>query len=101
LKSFNEYFDTATLSYIVVQLVFGGIMSYIPSFFGGKAQTGVLWHYHRILGYLLLITLLNIAELGAQAGFMINHTPRPNLLWLYWVSLAVVLVAIGKRTGFQ
>jgi hypothetical protein len=100
LKSFNEYFDCATLSYYVLQLVFV-VMSYIPSFFGGKAQTEILWHYHRILGYLLLITLLNIAELGAQAGFMVNHIPRPNLLWLYWVSLAVLLVAIAKRTDAQ
>jgi hypothetical protein len=98
LKSFNEYFDSATMSYTVVHMVFIGILSYIPSFFGGKSQSEALWLYHRILGYLLLITLLNIAELGVQAGFMVNHIPRPNLLWLYWVSLAVMLVAIGKRT---
>lgn len=98
MKSVHAYFGVATLSYLFVQLVFGIVMAYVPSVFGGTAQSKALWKYHRISGYLLLILVWITAELGAHAEFMVDNFPRPNLIWLYWVSLVLVIVGIAKRT---
>lgn len=98
MNSVHAYFGVATLSYLFVQLVFGIVIAYVPALFGGTAQAKALWKYHRVSGYLLLILVWITAELGTHAEFMVDNFPRPNLLWLYWVSLVLVAVGIGKRT---
>ncbi|KAI9279014.1 eukaryotic cytochrome b561-domain-containing protein [Umbelopsis sp. AD052] len=98
ITSAHASFGVLTLSYLLVQLLFGVFMAYIPSVFGGTSQAKALWKYHRVSGYLLLILVWITAQLGAHADFMVDNFPVPNFLWLYWVSLALVAIGIFKRT---
>ncbi|KAJ2957607.1 hypothetical protein NQZ79_g6699 [Umbelopsis isabellina] len=85
-------------SFLFIQLLFGIIIAYAPSVVGGTPQAKSLWKYHRISGYVLLVLIWATAQLGAHAEFMVDNFPKPKLLWLYWVSLALVSIGVAKRT---
>ncbi|KAH8552820.1 eukaryotic cytochrome b561-domain-containing protein [Umbelopsis sp. PMI_123] len=98
ITSTHASFGVLTLSYLLVQLLFGVFIAYVPSAFGGTSQAKALWKYHRVSGYVVLALVWITAQLGAHAEFMVNNFPVPSLMWLYWISLTLVAVGIIKKT---
>lgn len=96
--SVHAYFGIFTFSFLFVQLLFGIVIAYAPVVVGGTPHAKSLWKYHRISGYVLLVLIWATAQLGAHADFMVDNFPKPKLLWLYWVSLALVAIGIAQRT---
>ncbi|RUP43725.1 eukaryotic cytochrome b561-domain-containing protein [Jimgerdemannia flammicorona] len=72
----KEHFTTThsqlgafTSSYLLIQLLFGLSMVYLPNLFGGVGKAKALWKYHRLSGYFLFIFVWVTAQFGAHSDW--------------------------------
>lgn len=88
--------------YLFVQLVFGVSMALLPKqIFGSVDKAKSTWKYHRVFGYILLLLVWITAQLGVRADYMYNNLYSPHLIWLHWVSLALVFGGLYSRIRFN
>jgi hypothetical protein len=77
--------------------VFGFVIAFVPTIFGGVSQAKALWKYHRVSGYTFLILVWTTTLIGVHAAYFIVKFPAPSLLWLHWLALVMVMIGIIFR----
>lgn len=87
--------------YLLIQLLFGITVAFVPRIYGSVTRAKSLWKYHRVFGYVLLVLVWITAQLGVRADYMYNNLYSPNLLWLHWVSVVLIFGGIFSRIRFS
>ncbi|KAI8142186.1 eukaryotic cytochrome b561-domain-containing protein [Fennellomyces sp. T-0311] len=99
--SVHSQFGLTVFIYLLLQVIFGLTIAYVPNLFGGVAKAKQLWKFHRMSGYLLLVLVWITALLGAHTDTMYNNLPKPGLVWGYYIALILVAVGIAGRVRFS
>jgi hypothetical protein len=86
--------------YLALQLVFGITIAFVPRMYGSVGKAKSLWKYHRVFGYILLILVWIQALLGIRTDYIYYNLYIPHLIWLYWVSLFLVVGGLIGRIRF-
>ncbi|KAK4513707.1 uncharacterized protein ATC70_005712 [Mucor velutinosus] len=101
-ESFHGKMGLFVFIYLFVQLVFGVSMALLPKqIFGSVDKAKSTWKYHRVFGYILLLLVWITAQFGVRADYMYNNLYSPHLIWLHWVSLALVFGGLYSRIRFD
>ncbi|KAI7891278.1 eukaryotic cytochrome b561-domain-containing protein [Mucor mucedo] len=87
--------------YLLIQLVFGITVAFVPRIYGSVARAKGLWKHHRVFGYVLLVLVWLTAQLGVRADYMYNNLYSPKLIWLHWVSVFLIFGGIYSRIRFN
>ncbi|RUS14458.1 eukaryotic cytochrome b561-domain-containing protein, partial [Endogone sp. FLAS-F59071] len=83
-----------TISYLLVQILFGAATIYAPALFGGVNQAKALYKYHRLSGYLVFVLVWVTAQYGVHSDWAVAYYPFPTFTNGLWY-LATGLVVIG------
>lgn len=77
---------------MLLQLLVGTVMAYVPSLFGGMAPAKRMYKYHRISGYFTFVLLWVTAIYGVQTPFLLAS--NENIRYIYYISITCLLVGI-------
>lgn len=78
---------------MLIQLVFGTLLVYVPSLVGGIQNAKLMYKYHRISGYILLVFLWMTAYSGVQTPFLLT---LKGLEYVYLISITAILFGVGS-----
>ncbi|CAO3608775.1 unnamed protein product [Mucor hiemalis] len=93
-----------TFTYMMIQLLMGTLVLYVPALFGGIQRAKSMYTYHRISGYVLLVLLWVTALYGVQTPFIMTNSGF--LGYIYYLSVASVTVGLfsllqPRRLGLE
>ncbi|KAH9966441.1 hypothetical protein BC827DRAFT_1258592 [Russula dissimulans] len=88
-----------TTSWLIVQATFGGATVWAGgAAFGGAHRAKLLWKYHRLSGYFLILSLFTTIHLGGGwSTWVEDHSAHPVRLAAYTLAPVGILVSIYSR----
>jgi hypothetical protein len=88
-----------TLGWLIIQGAFGaGSVWFGGAAFGGPQKAKLLWKYHRLSGYILLISLLTTVHLGGGwSTWVSEHSAYVVRLLAYTLAPVLILVSLYSR----
>jgi cytochrome b-561 domain containing protein 2 len=94
-----QTFAFITVSWLIVQASFGGLTVWANgAAFGGAHRAKLLWKYHRLSGYVLILSLFTTVHLGGGwSTWVEEHSGHPARLVAYTLAPLGILVSIYSR----
>jgi len=88
-----------TLAWLIVQGTIGaGSVWFNGAAFGGPQKAKLLWKYHRLSGYILLVSLLTTVHLGGGwSTWVSEHSAYVVRLLAYTLAPVLILVSLYSR----
>ncbi|GAA5900429.1 hypothetical protein JCM6882_001244 [Rhodosporidiobolus microsporus] len=100
ITTWHATFGVITLSFIVLQILFGALIVYTPFtrllFRSGEQQAKQLWKYHRMSGYLTLSFLVATPMLALASDWVRMNTV-PAERWVVGLGLGAAGVGAAAR----
>jgi hypothetical protein len=88
-----------TLSWLIVQFLVGaGSVWFDGAAFGGGIKAKMMWKYHRLSGYILLLSLLTTVNFGgAWSAWVSANSAYPVRLVAYTLAPLGILLSLYSR----
>jgi len=92
-------FGLITIAWLIVQGAVGaGSVWFNGAAFGGTQKAKLLWKYHRLSGYILLISLLTTVHLGGGwSAWVSEHSAYVVRLVAYTLAPVLIIVSLYSR----
>jgi cytochrome b-561 domain-containing protein 2 len=92
-------FGLITVSWLIVQFIVGASSVWFGgAVFGGSHRAKLVWKYHRLSGYILLLFLLTTVNLGgAWSSWVSVHSAYVVRLVAYTLAPLLILVSLYSR----
>ncbi|EPQ67886.1 Bgt-2092 [Blumeria graminis f. sp. tritici] len=98
-KSAHAKLGIAVYAMLVLQTLVGFTQFYTPMLYGSVANAKVIYKYHRMSGYLLLVLLLASFATATQTYFNLHAIHIK--LWVVLVTSALILIGVVPRIKKQ
>jgi len=97
--TWHATFAFITASWLIVQASIGGATVWADgAIFGGAHRAKRLWKYHRLSGYLVILSLFTTVHLGGGwSTWVEDHSGHPARLVAYTLAPLGILVSIYSR----
>lgn len=79
----------------IIQAVVGITQYFVPQLYGGVENAKKLYKYHRVGGYVILLTMLATVAAATQTDF--NKNVLQIQLWAVIVAAVILLIGIVPR----
>jgi hypothetical protein len=87
-----------TLVWLIIQSAIGaGSVWFDGAAFGGGLKAKRVWKYHRLSGYILLISLLATVYLGGQSPLVSKRSAYVVQLVAYTLAPVLIIVSLYSR----
>jgi hypothetical protein len=88
---------------MLIQVLVGACVVYVPSLFGGVQRAKQMYKYHRLSGYILFILLWITAYTGITTPFLLTIK---GLHWIYFISITSIVLGVtlslqGRKLSFK